>query len=60
MDPDATLSLLRELTVDLEAHGFDGTRLDPVDTALQLSALVRALDGWLSSGGFLPRAWSQS
>jgi hypothetical protein len=51
MDPDATLSEMRELANDLGATGsFEGD-------ADRLAELVQALDEWLSKGGFFPKAW---
>jgi hypothetical protein len=50
MDPNATLRKLRELV--MRVQGGTG-RVDPEEFA----ELVEALDGWLTSGGFLPEAW---
>lgn len=58
MDPDETLALLREVARDVDIHGFDHSGRNPIDAALQLATLVNALDGWLSTGGFLPQAWA--
>lgn len=49
MDPDATLRELRELAA---RSAFDA------DDAIRFAQLVEALDGWLSRGGFLPKAWA--
>jgi hypothetical protein len=54
MDPEANLAEQRRLA-DAILQGTptaaDGRR------AVRLAELVEALDGWLSSGGFLPAAW---
>lgn len=49
MDPDATLTELRELYNDYQ----DGI---PVDGERVID-LFDELDNWLMDGGFLPRAW---
>lgn len=55
MDPDSTLDELLDLT---------GPLLDPGDadpepaTASRIAELVDALDGWLLTGGYLPRRWA--
>lgn len=51
MDPDATLTELRELYNDLQ----DGRLLAP--DGERAVELFDALDNWLMDGGFLPRAW---
>lgn len=48
MDPDACLSEIRTIL----SEGPDG------DTE-RLIDLVRALDEWLTSGGFKPAAWNR-
>jgi len=53
VDPNATLKELRDLVSD--AIDRD-ERLNTEDT-YRLAELVRALDGWLTKGGFLPQAW---
>jgi hypothetical protein len=45
MDPNATLTMLRAL-------------VDDDDAPPSVGYLFAALDGWLSSGGFLPAAWA--
>lgn len=54
MDPDAALEQLRELSSDLDGYAVGD--LDGV--AYEMAELFRALDGWLASGGFRPRAWT--
>lgn len=51
MDPNTTLEELRELA----REWFDSDN----DHAAQASDLFNALDGWLSRGGFLPKAWER-
>lgn len=53
MDPNETLKRIRTLIAALEA----GAR-DPDGEACELAEAWRALDGWLSKGGFLPAAWA--
>lgn len=52
MDPDATLTKIRELVSMLVDHPGEPTR--------ELAELAEALDEWLSRGGFLPEAWQTS
>lgn len=52
MDPDETLRWLRETFAD--GVEWDAETLDAV------AERFRALDGWLSKGGFLPTAWRAS
>ena len=69
MDPDANLRELRELTrelVDPDGQGFtEGDEpnecavWEHVEKAARLAALCEALDGWISKGGFLPKAWDR-
>lgn len=53
MDPNETLRIIRQ---ELESAESDAHEVD-VD---RLVEHVRALDEWLSSGGFLPKAWDGS
>lgn len=61
MDPDAALANLREAlekVIDMADQGRDHG--DDYINALECVALqVQTLDGWMSKGGFLPRAWIQ-
>lgn len=59
MDPDAALEELLALTdAPLDRAEFTGwPLLDPTEIA-RVAELVRALDGWLMAGGFLPRRWA--
>lgn len=51
MDPNATLAELRALLG--EDRVWDSDDID------RMAELIRALDGWMSSGGFLPKAWDR-
>ncbi len=53
MDPNATLEQIRKLSAI--ADGFP----EESETLHQLADLIRSLDQWLSTGGFLPRDWQQ-
>lgn len=57
MDPNATLQELIELAEQVNATPSDGD-IDWAD-ATRLAELVTALDGWLSTGGFLPQRWER-
>lgn len=52
MDPNATLARIREVLQEMEV--FPSPAL-----AQELTELTRALDEWLSRGGFLPMPWVQ-
>jgi hypothetical protein len=52
MDPDEALrELLRLADVELNSE-------QPAGDPYRMAELVQALDGWLTSGGFLPARWS--
>jgi hypothetical protein len=54
MDPDANLAEMRDLSTRI----LGDAGLDPISyDADRLAELVQALDGWLSGGGFPPKAW---
>lgn len=53
MDPDAALERLRELSGDLDGYAVGD--LDGV--AYEMAEAFQALDEWLTSVGFRPRAW---
>lgn len=59
MDPDVTLS---DLHWAIDRY-HESLKLGLIDLAAHDAAAVVAmfgtLDGWLSRGGFLPRAWRQ-
>lgn len=54
MDPDATLKALRDAVARwLLAETNDSEHA----AALDMADAATALDGWLTSGGFLPDEW---
>ena len=57
MDPDAALASLREQAEDLMAgsYPYDPDLMDVADFV----EVFRALDEWLSKGGFKPKDWEQ-
>jgi hypothetical protein len=55
MDPDSTLAALRDLISRLRSAATTDTKADLAD---ELADTVDDLDGWLTRGGFLPRAWA--
>lgn len=61
MDPNANVEEQRRLAARLNDHAQTVacacTRC--VADAARLAELVVALDGWLCSGGFLPRTWER-
>lgn len=60
MDPDANLKELRALIKELESPAMKGLTLQEViDKGQRALELTGSLDGWLSSGGFLPKAWGK-
>jgi hypothetical protein len=59
MDPNAALHELRLLTNRRLRRDEDSDQTNPDHDALRIAELVAALDGWLSSGGFLPDRWSR-
>ena len=56
MDPDETLKRIRALAARIIAVA-DKDDEDMSSEGLELAELVQALDTWIASGGFLPRAW---
>lgn len=52
MDPDANLAEIRRLI----KKGADLSD----DQLERLVVLIRALDEWISKGGFLPKAWQRA
>lgn len=51
MDPEATYSELADLTHQV----LVGVEVD----AVRMAELFEALDGWIRTGGVLPRNWQQ-
>jgi hypothetical protein len=58
MDPEATLTRLRELVGEINA-AFDADD-DCTDMAVEMAELFGALDSWLCKEGFLPKTWAQT
>jgi hypothetical protein len=51
MDPNAALTEIRAIVADYSAgKDFDADRL---------AELVDGLDGWMSKGGYAPKAWER-
>ncbi len=59
MDPNENLKELRVLADCLANSRYTSARAQ-ADDARRLAELVFALDGWLSKGGFLPKAWERA
>lgn len=59
MDPNANLKELRELAAELIRLLDAEDHIDENDVN-RLCELVEALDQWISRGGFLPAAWSDT
>lgn len=58
MDPNETLTQLRELFAAVNPDGLDARTYYVVGMEVERARdLFEALDGWLTSGGFLPDAW---
>lgn len=69
MDPNANMAEQRSLAAEItqkideleDEHAFEQLsaqeRYDFLCDAGRLAELVQALDGWITSGGFLPRGW---
>lgn len=59
MDPNATLAEIRRLVRDAEHWAEAEEHERKAEAFERLAELAGALDGWLTSGGFLPSAWQQ-
>lgn len=62
MDPNETLRrLLRLATMVLDCDSDTGpeSEMSLTDAAYAMAEHVESLDGWLSSGGFLPEKWGR-
>jgi hypothetical protein len=64
MDPNANLAEQRrlakrllELPADELGHYTTAEQSEAYYASLRLAELVEALDGWIGSGGFLPKDW---
>lgn len=58
MDPDENLREQRDLRASIQASE-DAEETPDFDDVWRLAELCTALDEWLSTGGFLPRAWKR-
>lgn len=60
MDPDANLIELLTLAAFLLAELDSDTPTEPLHLvdAGRAAELIQSLDGWLSTGGFLPQRWA--
>ena len=58
MDPNETLNEIRDLMTESQKPGQSTIAL--ADLADDLVSSLRALDEWLSRGGFLPEPWKRT
>jgi hypothetical protein len=56
MDPNEALKHLREL---LETR-IPASGMGKIQMILKIREMFNALDGWISSGGFLPDDWNKN
>lgn len=61
MDVNETLREARELSAEIVRHADagDGFPDVPDEAAIRLAELFRAMDRWITRGGFLPVAWTR-
>jgi hypothetical protein len=59
MDPDANLAMVRSLIEQINEAADNNAYRTLGDLAVDLAEYVAALDGWISMGGFLPKAWER-
>ena len=57
MDPNATLSRLRELSAEITKAFHAGD--NATDMGAEMADLFDALDQWITRGGFLPTDWNR-
>jgi hypothetical protein len=57
MDPNKTLANIRAIVTELDRAHLTG---DIVSLADELTWMVKDIDKWLSSGGFLPTEWNHA
>ena len=55
MDPNTALANAREASARLDASTGQA---DMIEAALDIAAAYRALDEWITRGGFLPADWT--
>lgn len=59
MDPNVTLSEIRELCDDIRNADVDGRGYgEGMEMARTLEHKITALDEWLTRGGFAPAVWA--
>jgi len=58
MDPDVALAEIREQVEEFEGLSDDNF-VDALRAADQIVERIKALDEWLSKGGFLPKEWAR-
>lgn len=58
LDPDECLRQLRQYISVMRHCAEEGEPLD-ADDAVLVAEKFEALDGWLKSGGFLPKDWTK-
>lgn len=58
MDPDEALKKAREALSDHRNGRLNAA--EQADVLQELADAFEALDGWLSKGGFPPRAWDRN
>jgi hypothetical protein len=61
MDPNECLREMRKLAKSVRKDGSEGEAYEDRcwPDIERLCDLVEALDGWMSSGGFPPKAWER-
>jgi hypothetical protein len=55
MDPNKTLANIRAIVIEMNRGCTDGEYASLAD---ELSWMIRDLDKWISTGGFLPAEWT--
>ena len=58
MDPEVALAEIREQIEEFDGLSEDNF-VDALRAADQITEHFKALDEWLSNGGFLPSAWAR-
>jgi hypothetical protein len=58
MDPNEALETMRKCAASITRMVDRGAEPD-ADDATELAESLKALDEWLSRGGFLPAAWER-
>lgn len=58
MDPDACLAEIRQIQMLFAMQDGNEEAREPEDIDRYIE-LVQALDGWMTGGGFPPKAWKK-